>query len=145
MRTKIDTGRTMRTLTADDALAEAQPKLRGLVERAHRQTGSLMLAYGDVGRIIGASSSWVRKAINGQADGIQGHVILNITARYEAACARWDAEADLQKQRFLALGRGAHEMDQSKTACVDLEEGGQVSRVWEARSVVASLVDRERQ
>lgn len=140
MRTKIDMGRAMRTLTADDALAEAQPKLRGLVERAHRQTGSLMLAYGDVGRIIGASSSWVRKAINGQADGIQGHVILNITARYEAACARWDAEAELQKQRFLALGRGAHEMDTIAIARLGVEEGGRSAGGGQTPAVVDHVV-----
>lgn len=122
------------------AVSKAQPWLAALVDLDTARSGSRMNAYANVARSIGASGSWVRKFLGNQPVRLDADVYLGIQARYEAACARWDAEAEAQKQRFLALGRGADEMDQSKTVRSPVDQSRQPARRRKAASVVAGVV-----
>jgi hypothetical protein len=88
------------------AVSKAQPWVAALVELDELRSGSRMNAYENVARAIGVTASWVRKFLGNQPVRLDADVYLGIEARYRAACARWDAEAELQKQRFFALGGG---------------------------------------
>ena len=122
------------------AVSKAQPWLAALVDLDAARSGSRMNAYASVARSIGASDSWVRKFLGNQPVRLDADVYLGIQARYEAACARWDAEAEAQKQRFMALGRGADEMDTSKTIGTSLDESCKSARRRKTTALVAGVV-----
>lgn len=123
----------------------SRPMLDGLMGCAERRVGSRMIAYGDVGRAIGATGSWVRKFLGGQPVRLDADTFLNIKAAYDAQCARWEAEADLQRARFLALGRGTDAMAEGASSRVGLGQSRDSEGGRPAASVVASLVGEDRQ
>lgn len=68
--------------------------LGALVEHEQRRTGSRMVAYGSVGKAIGASGSWVR-AFLAKSEGVKEPRITlfqNIRASYENLCNRVEEE-----------------------------------------------------
>lgn len=139
-RTILVRKRTMQT-----AADETFPLLGLLVERAQAQSGSRMNAYADVARSIGASGSWVRKFLGRQPVRLDADTYRNIKALYAAKCARWDAEAELQRARFFALGKGDDAMAQITTERLDVDASRHASRNGSQAAVVAPLVDANRQ
>jgi hypothetical protein len=106
MQTKNDRGRTM--LTATQSVDQARSLSAALVERAERATRSRMAAYEQVASMVGVSSSWLRKLIGRQPGlSIEAHEFLNIAEAYRSICRRIEAEAELERLRFLAIGREA--------------------------------------
>ncbi|MGU3403387.1 hypothetical protein [Methylobacterium brachiatum] len=104
-----------------------------------------MNAYDAVGRDIGESGSWVRKFLGRQPVRLDADTYLAIQDRYARECERWEAEADLQRARFFALGKGDDAMAQSTAQRVDVDAGRPVSRAGRVPAVVARLVDEDRQ
>lgn len=139
MRTIVARKRTMRT--AADTLNEAHPIVAGLVDIAQRRAGSRMTAYHDVARSIGQSASWVRKLVGRQPVAIERHVFENIANAYRSACERIEAERDLERARFLALGKVLHEIDPSGPAAMGLEERGGSPDARPAHPVVVDPAD----
>lgn len=127
------------------AASATLPILSALVERAARHVGSKMHAYDDVGRSIGESGSWVRKFLGRQPVRLDADTYLAIQDRYARECERWEAEADLQRARFFALGRGEHAMAKSTARRVDVDASRPVSRAGKVPAVVARLVDKDGQ
>ncbi|MBB2965033.1 hypothetical protein [Methylobacterium sp. R2-1] len=84
----------------------ANPLVDALVRHAERRTGSRMLAYEAVGRMIGTTASWVRKFVGNQPVRLDADTFLRIRASYQANCDRWDAQADEDRAAFFALGGG---------------------------------------
>lgn len=110
-------------MTAADSLAQTRPLLVALVERKRRSTGSKMAAYLAVARTVGRSTTWVRKVVGRQFVAIELHDYLNIANAYRAACERMEAEAELEKQRFYALGKAANAVADSAFPKNALEDG----------------------
>lgn len=133
-------------LTAEQAFDEARPRLLGLVQREERRAGSRMLAYDAVARAIGTSGSWVRKALRGTDDlgAPAWHVIENIRSAYEAACERIEADARLERERFLALGR-PHAMADGTDRPMGMAARSSVPRTGRATVVVRPVVDEDGQ
>lgn len=149
MRTISDRKRTMQ-----NAAETTYPLLEALVIRACQRAGSRMNAYADVARGIGTTGSWVRKFLGRQPVRLDADTYLNIKAEYERECARWEAEAEMQKARFFALGRADHAMaqaatgasqasqadDDGKTASQGVAEGSGASQPRVSRPEVAGVV-----
>lgn len=106
MRAKPAPKRTM--MTAAETMDQARPLAAAMVERAERQLHSRMAAYERVASVVGVSPSWLRKLIGRQPGvTVEHHEFYNLAAAYRAVCARIEGEAELERQRFLALGRTA--------------------------------------
>jgi hypothetical protein len=85
-----------------------------LVRREEYRVGSRMLAYENVGAMIGASGAWVRKFVKGYAEvGISFPVGMNIIALYERLCERIEADAERRLGNARAASASNSEMDQS--------------------------------
>lgn len=132
-------------LTEADAFNAARPRLLGLVQRAEHRAGSRMLAYEAVARGIGVSASWVRKALGRQPVGAPWHVIENIRFAYEADCERLEAEQQLDRERFYALGKEDHAVATGKDRRLGVAPGASVPRAGRARLVVRPMVDKDGQ
>lgn len=81
--------------------------LGALVEHEERRTGSRMVAYGSVGKTIGASASWVR-AFLAKSEGVKEPRITlfqNIRASYENLCSRVEQQ-NREDERRLRLIKG---------------------------------------
>jgi hypothetical protein len=137
MRTIFARKRTMQT-----AANLATPLVGALVRHAERRTGSRMLAYEAVGRMIGTTASWVRKFVGNQPVRLDADTFLRIRATYQANCDRWDAQADEDRAAFFALGGGDDAMDQGTCARLEMEEGANAARGRQAAALVAPLVDQ---
>lgn len=120
------------------------PLLGALVDRAQQRSGSKMNAYADVARVIGETGSWVRKFLGRQTVRLDADTYLKIQAAYERECARWEAEAEMQKARFFALQGRDHAMDHRQDPGEGLEGGGRPTAAWRAPAVVAPVVDQVR-
>lgn len=127
--------------TAVDTLNETHPIVVGLVDLAQRRAGSRMTAYHEVARSIGQSASWVRKLVGRQPVAIERHVFENITNAYRSACERIEAERDLERARFLALGKVLHEIDSSGPAAMGVAKRGGSPSSRPADPVVADSTD----
>jgi hypothetical protein len=85
-----------------------------LVRREEYRIGSRMLAYENVGAMVGASGAWVRKFVKGYAEvGISFPVGMNIIALYERLCERIEADAERRLGNARAADQGHRQMDQS--------------------------------
>jgi hypothetical protein len=104
-----------------------------------------MCAYSEVARTIGETGSWVRKFLGRQRVRLDADTYLNIQAAYERECARWEAEAELQKARFFALRGRDHAMAQSEAARLDVAPSDGTAVTSRTSTVVAALVDANRQ
>ncbi|MCP2080728.1 UNVERIFIED_ORG: hypothetical protein J2W74_001914 [Methylorubrum zatmanii] len=120
----------------------ANPLVDALVRHAERRTGSRMLAYEAVGRMIGTTASWVRKFVGNQPVRLDADTFLRIRATYQANCDRWDAQADEDRAAFFALGGGDDAMDQGTNARLDVAEGSRATRGPQAAALVAPVVDQ---
>lgn len=118
----------------------AFPRVGALVDLAERRGGSRMNAYGDVGRRIGASASWVRKFLGRQPIRLDADTFLNIHAAYRAECERLEAEAELEWARFRALGKGDDAMADQADRSLDGPAGGRASHGEDAATLVAPVV-----
>jgi hypothetical protein len=127
--------------TAADTLNEAHPIVASLVDLAQRRAGSRMTAYHDVARSIGQSASWVRKLVGRQPVAIERHVFENIANAYRSACQRIEAERDLERARFLALGKVLHEIDQGGATEMGMAKRGGSPNARPADPVVADTAD----
>lgn len=134
------------------------PLLGALLDRAHKRSGSRMNAYADVARTIGETGSWVRKFMGRQRVRLDADTYLKIKHEYERECARWEAEAELQKARFFALGREDNAMaqaaiglgappqapDDCKAASEGMAKGRRSARPRASHSEMASVVAEDR-
>lgn len=72
-----------------------------LIEREERKTGSRMAAYENVAATIGASSSWLRKFVSGEASiPIIG---FNILSQYDRLCSRVELETENELAKISKL------------------------------------------
>lgn len=133
-----------RTMNATQALDDAKPVLRGLVQRAERATGSKMAAYDIVARELKASASWIRKALGNQPVAFPAHVYMNMMAAYEAACVRMEAEAQAERERFLALRRGADAFPQGVARQASVQASKRTGSARKAAPLVAQMVGEDR-
>jgi hypothetical protein len=83
-----------------------------LVERETFRTMSKMVAYENVGQMVGASGAWVRRFVNGYPEAalpfVVGH---NIRELYLRLCT--SIEADAERRERDAAGQGDNPLDQS--------------------------------
>lgn len=81
----------MVALTVD----EARRRAGALVDREEYRVRSRMLAYENVGQMIGKSGMWVRRFVNGYADVVPSFPVgMNIIALYEKICLRIERDTD---------------------------------------------------
>ena len=64
-----------------------------IVRRDEGRAGSKMLAYGNLGRRIGRSNTWVRRLIRGDEVGLAHDTFERMRLAYLRHCERIDAEA----------------------------------------------------
>jgi hypothetical protein len=84
-----------------------------LVRREEYRVGSRMLAYENVGAMVGASGAWVRKFVKGYAEvGISFPVGMNIIASYRRVCERIEADADRRLGNARAATASNSKVDQ---------------------------------
>jgi hypothetical protein len=118
----------------------SMPLVGALVDRARYRAGSRMIAYSDVGRAIGESASWVRKFLGRQPVRLDADTFLAIKAAYVRECERIEAEAELERARFFALGGRLDAMASGQGQQDGLEKGGETSGRRSPSPVVASGV-----
>lgn len=100
MMAKSDRFQSMRN--AAEMSDIARQAASALVDRQERNTGSRMAAYENVGSMIGASGSWVRRFVGGGEAGLSFPVGLNILSVFE----RWmDREIEIERTKIDALKR----------------------------------------
>jgi hypothetical protein len=80
-----------------------------LVDRAERQTGSRMVAYGVVAQAVGTSADWIRKFVNGngsEAKEPKWTVGWNLIEHCnKVLCTRVEQEIDKERSRIETLKR----------------------------------------
>ncbi|WP_149313512.1 hypothetical protein [Methylobacterium sp. P1-11] len=108
-----------------------------------------MVAYDDVGRAIGESGSWVRKFLGRHAVRLDADTYLAIRAAYDRECARIEAEAELERARFFALGGRLDAMASSEAKPRRMAASSTVTGAGTTSAVVASemaeMVGEDRQ
>jgi hypothetical protein len=108
VRTKDDRNRTM---SAASITEQARFRASALVDREHSRVRSRMVAYENIGRMIGASGHWVRRFVNGYAEAAPSFPVgMNIMALYDQLCARIEADADKRLERANAATKSNQEM-----------------------------------
>lgn len=89
--------------TALDMASLSRLQLATLVEREVQRTGSKMTAYSNIGRRIGASSSWVQKFMKQEAKEPRISLFHNIRTAYDHLCERVEAQNRADEARLQAL------------------------------------------
>jgi hypothetical protein len=105
--------------------------LRALIESEDQRVGSRTVAFENVARMIGASSSWIRKFITYEDAVAAPRMPLfeNIRAAYNNICDRIEADNRTDEQRLRDLRDKMNEVDTSFSAeslpqgQIDLGEG----------------------
>ena len=79
--------------------------LRDLIERETKRVGSRTLAFENVARTIGASSSWIRKFITYEDRVAEPRMTLfqNIAAYYANVCSRIEHEQQAEREKSARL------------------------------------------
>ena len=81
----------MVALTVD----EARRRASALVDREEYRVRSRMVAYENVGQLIGKSGMWVRRFVNGYADVTPSFPVgMSIIALYDKICLRIERDTD---------------------------------------------------
>lgn len=95
--------------------ATTKSALRTLVEKESTRCGSRTVAYENVARAIGASSSWIRKYLSydNRVAEPRYAVFKNIAAFYEKICARVEQEQQKEREKLAALRVELNAFDQS--------------------------------
>lgn len=95
-----------------------------LVEREERRTGSRMAAYHNVGAMVGASSSWIRKFVTERPEVKTPDLTTgwNILETYRRVCGRIEAEAENERAKAQALKRQIDAADAGITQLVAMEK-----------------------
>lgn len=89
-----------------------------LVDREEQRVGSRMLAYSNVAKAVGSSSSWIRKFIAHSTEVKEPRITLfqNIRVHYDNLCSRVEQE-NRDDERRLRLIKGEFDaFDQSVTS-----------------------------
>lgn len=104
--------------------------LRALIEREAVRTGSRTLAYENIGRMIGASSSWIRKFLSGSEAVAEPRMTLfqNIRVSYEQLCNRVEHEQKVELVRLAKLRREIDAVTEGITATAIAEMGTNAGR-----------------
>jgi hypothetical protein len=121
--TKADRNKAMSTAALNSLTRNA---LTQLVDQEERRTGSRMLAYSNIARAIGSSSSWVRKFIANSQEVKEPRITLfhNIRASYLNLCSRVEEENRADECRLRLIqgeldavteGFGPQVVDQDQT------------------------------
>lgn len=95
-------------MTATAIINETRAKAKHLVRREEYHTSSRMLAYHNVGSMVGTSASWLRKFVNGYDAGLSFVTGMNILALYERHCTRVEQEAAATNQRAAFIEEATH-------------------------------------
>ena len=104
MRTIFDRKRTkLKMIRQEETIEIARPRVQALVDVASRSAGSRMAAYDAVARNINSSASWVRKLLGRQPVSLDASQFLNIILAFEKVAKLLEQEADIERQRYLAL------------------------------------------
>lgn len=108
--------------------------LKLLIERETRAVGSRTVAYENVAKIIGTSSSWIRKFITYDDKVAAPRVPLfqNIAAYYDSICTRVEQEQQKERDQIAKLRDELHAFDTGANRLVAgqvrAETTGEVSR-----------------
>ena len=102
-----------------------------MVDKEARRVGSRMVAYENIGRVVGASSSWVKKYLADTGEVSEPRITLfsNIRAAYDNICARIEADNRADEARWQSLRGSLNEVtsgfgeESSGQDQVDLGEG----------------------
>jgi hypothetical protein len=87
------------------SVALTRSALGAMVERESRRVGSRTVAYENVARMIGASSSWVQKFLADRGEVSEPRITLfeNIRQAYNNICERIEADNRADEQRLRIL------------------------------------------
>lgn len=79
--------------------------LGAMVEKEARRVGSRTVAYENIGKMIGASSSWIKKFLANTGEVSEPRITLfeNIRWAYNNTCERIEADNRADEQRLQAL------------------------------------------
>jgi hypothetical protein len=104
--------------------------LNALIERESRRVGSRTVAFENVARMIGASSSWIRKFLTYEDAVAAPRMPLfeNIRAAYNNICERIEADNRADEARLQALRGSLNAVDTSFGAESDTEDETVVGR-----------------
>ena len=105
--------------------ATTKSALKALVEMEATRSGSRTVAYENVARAIGASSSWIRKYLtyDNRVAEPRYAVFKNIAAFYDKICARVEQEQQLERAKLDALRVELHAVDKSFDRLVGRQTG----------------------
>jgi len=86
--------------------------LRFLIEKEARRVGSRTVAFENVARLVGASSSWIRKFLTYEDAVAEPRMTLfeNIREAYNNICERIEADNRADEQRWQAIRGSLNEV-----------------------------------
>lgn len=97
--------------------------LRALIDRETHRVGSRTVAFENVARMVGASSSWIRKFLTYEDAVAEPRITLfeNIRAAYNHICERIEADNRADEARWKALRGSLNEIGEGFGAESDTE------------------------
>ena len=100
-------------MTTIELNSTTKTALRALIEREAYQVGSRTVAFENVARKIGASSSWIRKFITYEDAVAEPRITLfeNIRQAYNNICERIEADNRADEARWKALRGSLNEIN----------------------------------
>lgn len=105
------------------SVALTRSALGAMVERESRRVGSRTVAYENVARMIGASSSWVKKFLADRGEVSEPRITLfeNIRQAYNNICERIEADNRADEQRLRILRGQMNAVTEGSDAKTDTE------------------------
>jgi hypothetical protein len=117
-------------MTSATMTAATKSALRLLLEQEARRLGSKTLAYDEVARSIGASTSWIRKYLTYDDRVAEPRVSLfqSISKAYETICRRVEQEQQIERAKLAAIRNDINAVTESFDRMVVRETTTQASR-----------------
>lgn len=117
-------------MTSATMTAATKSALRLLLEQEARRLGSKTLAYDEVARSIGASSSWIRKYLTYDDRVAEPRVSLfqSISKAYDNICRRVEQEQQIERAKRAAIRNDIDAVTESFDRMVVRETTTQASR-----------------
>lgn len=102
-------------MSAVEFTTTTKTALRALIEREAHRVGSRTVAFENVARMVGASSSWIRKFLTYEDAVAEPRISLfyNIREAYNTICERIEADNRADEARWQALRGSLNEIDPS--------------------------------
>lgn len=92
-------------------MRDARVKAAAMVSTEEARTGSRMVAYENVGQMVGATGEWIRHFVKGYR-GVPNFIVgYNIIEQYSRLCERVENNANNRREQADALLRQFHAAD----------------------------------